>query len=174
MIIAQGVPMATSFSLISISLPTPFAKHEVEALLDCSFKKGIEKAFYHQYRETFLVYTQFNVLTFINWEKEAMHQALMKLGMKDASLLEQRYIFQDYPILIEPDLEVTCKVSNEQIILKEPLSLYLIIIALVISQSVGLEKYEQDLNAHFEKSQQLLDLTQSYSLDILQNSNKRH
>jgi hypothetical protein len=47
-------------------------------------------------------------LTFINWEKEAMHQALMKLGMKDASLLEQRYIFQDYPILIEPELEVTC------------------------------------------------------------------
>ena len=42
MIIAQGVPMATSFSLISISLPTPFAKHEVETLLDCSFKKGIE------------------------------------------------------------------------------------------------------------------------------------
>ena len=65
MIIAQGVPMATSFSLISISLPTPFAKHEVEALLDCSFKKEIEKAVYHQYRETFLVYTQFNVLSFI-------------------------------------------------------------------------------------------------------------
>jgi uncharacterized Rmd1/YagE family protein len=156
--------MSSSFSLVSISLPTPFVKHEIETLLDCSLKKGIEKAFYYQYRDTFLVYTQFNVLTFINWEKEAMHQALIKLGIKDASFLEQRYIFQDYPILIDPQLEITCKVSNEQIILKEPLPLYLIIIALVISQSVGLEKYEQDLDVHFEKSQQLLDLTQSYAL----------
>lgn len=156
--------MATLFSLISISLPTPFSKQEVETRLNCTLKKGIEKAFFYAYRDTLLVYTQFNVLTFINWEKEAMHKALFKLGIEDAALLEQRYIFQDYPILIEPTLEFTCKVSNEQIILKEPLPLYLIIIALVISQSVGLEKYEQDLDVHFEKSQQLLDLTQSYAL----------
>lgn len=103
-------------------------------------KKELKKHFTTQYRETFLVYTQFNVLTFINWEKEPMHQALMKLGMKDASLLEQRYIFQDYPILIEPELEVTCKVSSERLFSKSPFWLYLIIIALVISQSVGLEK----------------------------------
>ncbi|KFL33798.1 MULTISPECIES: RMD1 family protein [unclassified Sulfurospirillum] len=156
--------MATPFSLISISLPTPFSRHEVETRLDCTLKKGIEKAFFYQYRDTFLVYTQFHVLTFINWKKEAMDEALLKLDVKDASFLEQRYIFQDYPILIEPNLEFTCKVSNDQIILKEPSPLYLIIIALVISQSVGLEKYEQDLDVHFEKSQQLLDLTQSYSM----------
>jgi uncharacterized Rmd1/YagE family protein len=162
--ILQGVPMSSSFSLVSISLPTPFAKHEIETLLDCSLKKGIEKAFYWQYRETFLVYTQFNVLTFINWGKESIYKALTKLGLKHADTFEQHTIFQDYPILIDPDLDVTCKVSNERIILKEPLSLYLIIIALVVSQSVGLEKYEQDLNVHFDKSQQLLDLTQSYAL----------
>ncbi len=156
--------MSSSFSLVSISLSTPFAKHEIETLLDCSLKKGIEKAFYWQYRETFLVYTQFNVLTFINWDKESIYKALMKLGLKHADTFEQHTIFQDYPILVDPDLDVTCKVSNEQIILKEPLSLYLIIIALVVSQSVGLEKYEQDLNVHFDKSQQLLDLTQSYAL----------
>lgn len=156
--------MSASYSLVSISLPTPFLKHEIETLLDCSLKKGIEKALYWQYRETFLVYTQFNVLTFINWEKEAIHKALGKLGIKHADTFEQHTIFQDYPILIEPDLDVTCKVSNEQIILKEPLSLYLVIIALVVSQSVGLEKYEQALNVYFEQSQQLLDLTKSYSL----------
>lgn len=156
--------MSTSFSLISISLPTPFAKHEIETLLDCSFKKGIEKAFYHQYRETFLVYTRFNVLTFINWEREQMVAALKKLNLKNAETFEQFAIFQDYPILIEPDLDVTCKIKHEHILLKEPLSLYFVIIALVVSQSVGLEKYEQDLETHFEKSQQLLDLTQSYSL----------
>jgi len=156
--------MSSSFSLVSISLPTPFAKHEIETLLDCSLKKGIEKAFYFEYHDTFLVYTQFNVLTFINWKKEAIHKALAKLGIKHADTFEQHTIFQDYPIIIESGLDVTCKVSNEQIILKEPLSLYLIIIALVVSQSVGLEKYEQDLNMHFERSQLLLDFTKSYAL----------
>jgi len=152
------------YSLISICLPRPYAKHEVETLLVCSFKKGIEKAFYYEYKGTYLVYTHFNVLTFIHWNKEAIITALEKLGIKDAANFEQRTIYQDYPIVIDPTLEITCNVSNEQIVLKEPLSLYLIIIALVISQSVGLEKYEQDLNLHFERSQQLLDLTKSYSL----------
>ncbi len=156
--------MDTKYSLISIYLPLSYSRHEIETRLVCSFKKGIEKAFYYEYRETYLVYTQFNVLTFINWSKEEIIKALEKLDIKEAALFEQRTIYQDYPILIDPTLDVTCKVSNEQIVLKEPLSLYLIIIALVISQSVGLEKYEQDLNLHFERSQQLLDLTKSYSL----------
>lgn len=156
--------MTTSYSLISISLPKPFARHDIETLLDCSLKKGIEKAFYMHYRDTFLVYTQFNVLTFINWEKKEIENALSKLGIKQAATFEQHTIFQDYPILIEPDAPFTCKIDNDKIILKEPSPLYLLIIALVISQSVGLEKYEQDLNVHFEQSQQLLDFTKSYTL----------
>lgn len=42
--------------------------------------------------------------------------------------------------------------------------LYLIIIALVISQSMGVREVRTRLDVHFEKSQQLLDLTQSYAL----------
>ena len=38
--------MTTSYSLISISLPKPFARHDIETLFDCSLKKRIEKAFY--------------------------------------------------------------------------------------------------------------------------------
>lgn len=156
--------MSLAFSLISIALPQAYARHEIETKLRCSFKKGIEKAYYYNYKDSVLVYTQFNVLTFINWDKEAMHEALTKLGFKNARQYEQTALYQDYPILIDPNLEHSCHINNEQIILKEPLTLYLIIIALVVSQSVGLEKYEQDLEGHFERSQQLLDLTQSYSL----------
>jgi len=156
--------MSQKISLISISIPELLRRDEIETRLDCSFKKGIEKAFYAQYRDTYLVYTPFNVLTFINWDKEEMLQALVKLGMKDAEHYEQRSLYQDYPILIEPDLEFTCKVRNEHITLKESSPLSLIIVALVVSQSVGLEKYEQDLEQYFSQSRQLLDLTQSYAL----------
>lgn len=155
--------MKNKIPLVSISLLEPLPRHEIEMKLDCSFKKGIEKAFYAQYRDTYLIYTPFGVLTFINWDKEEMINALLKLGMKDAHLYEQNTLYQDYPILIEPDLDFTCKVSNEHIALKEASSLSFIIIALVVSQSVGLEKYEQDLEKYFIQSRQLLDLTQSYA-----------
>ena len=152
------------YSLVSVYLPSPYSKHDVETRLACAMKKGIEKAFYAHYKETYLIYTQFNVLTFINWEKNAIVQALQKLDVKDAENFEQRLIYQDYPILIDETLSLTCKVDNDRIMIKEPSTLFLIIIALVVSQSVGLEKYEQDLTLHFERSRQLLDLTQSYSL----------
>lgn len=155
--------MDTSFSLISISLPKPLARHEIEIHLECVFKKGIEKTFYMQEGERYLIYTHFNVLSFINWDKASIEKALIKLGVDHAASFEQECLFQDYPILIKPSLDVTCKVTNEYIVLKEPLPIYFIISALVVSQSVGLEKYEQDLDVYFGKSQELLDVTKSYT-----------
>lgn len=149
--------------LVSISLPFALLKQDVEDLLDISFKKGIEKTFYTQLGDTYLIYTPFNVLTFINWDKAAIVQTLETLGMRDADTYETCSIYQDYPICIDTNLKLTCKVSNETIFLKEPSTLYLIIIALVISQSVGLEKYEQDLQLYFSQSKQILDLSNSYT-----------
>lgn len=156
--------MVTKLPLVSISLPIHLTRQEIEDFLGLSFKKGIEKAFYAQLNRTYLIYTPFNVLTFINWEREEMVSALEKLGVNDAQSYEQHAIYQDYPIHIDANLELTCKVSNETITLKEPSTLYLIIIALVISQSVGLEKYEQDLEMYFNQSKKLLDLTNSYTV----------
>ena len=156
--------MNTQLSLVSLFLPKLFARHEIETLLDCSFKKGIEKAFYAEYRDKYIVFTQFNVLTFINYTREEIVSALLKLGIKNPNAFEQHTIYQDYPIMIDPTLELTCKVNNDNIVLKEYATLSLIIIALVVSQSVGLEKYEHDLEAHFMQSRQLFDLTNSFSL----------
>ena len=75
--------MSKLISLVSISLPSLLPRHEIEIRLECSFKKGIEKAFYTEYRGTYLIYTPFNVLTFINWDKEAMLEALKKLDVPE-------------------------------------------------------------------------------------------
>jgi len=156
--------MAQTLPLVSIYLPKPYRKDEIEMRLACSMKKGIEQAFYTEYKETYLVYTRFNVITFINWNKDSIVKALEKLGVENAHVFERHYLYQDYPIEIDASLSSACNVYNERIVLKEPLTLYLVIIALIVSQSVGLEKYEQDLSLHFEESQRLLDLTQHYSL----------
>lgn len=156
--------MNTKLSLISIFLPKSFCRQEIETLLHCSLKKGIEKAFYFEDNNTYIVYTQFNVITFINYTREDIIKALIKLDIQEALTFEQHCIHQDYPIIIDPTLKLTCKVNNDDIILKESSTLSLIIIALVVSQSVGLDKYEQDLEVHFTQSRQLFDFTHSFSL----------
>ena len=156
--------MSRLISLVSISLPSLLPRHEIEIRLECSFKKGIEKAFYTEYRGTYLIYTPFNVLTFINWDKEAMLDALKKLDVPEAHRYEHTTLYQDYPIYIDASLSKACHVTNESITLKEASPLSFIIIALVISQSVGLEKHEQDLEKHFARSRRLLDMTKGHSL----------
>ena len=156
--------MSRLISLVSISLPSLLPRHEIEIRLECSFKKGIEKAFYTEYRGTYLIYTPFNVLTFINWDKEAMLEALKKLDVPEAHRYEHTTLYQDYPIYIDASLSKACHVTNESITLEEASPLSLIIIALVISQSVGLEKHEQDLEKHFARSRRLLDMTKGHSL----------
>lgn len=155
--------MNTKFNLVSISLPKIISLQEIEILLECSFKKGIEKAFYTEQNGSYIVHTPFNVLTFIHYSSEKIVEALLKLGIKDAQNFEQHCLYQDYLILIDSDLELTCKVSNESIILKEGSALLLIIIALVVSQSVGIEKYEHDLDEYFSQSKKIFELTDSYS-----------
>ena len=150
-------------SLISIALPRPFTRQKIETCLDCSLQKGIEKAFFSQENERYIVFTQFNVITFINYSKEELLEALRKLHLKHARRYEEFYLFQDYPIRIVPELEEFCRINNEDILLKNHSPLLLVIIALVVSQSVGLEKYEKELEAYFEQSKQLIELTNSYS-----------
>lgn len=156
--------MSEQLSLVSIFIPELLRKDEIEIKLDCSFKKGIEKASYSEYRGTYLIYTPFNVLTFINWDKEAMLEALKKLGMRDAHRYEHTTLYQDYPIRIDDTLTKSCHINNEYISLKEKSTLSLIIIALVVSQSVGLEKYEHALEKYFTRSRRLLDMTKKHSL----------
>ena len=156
--------MSRLISLVSISLPSLLPRHEIEIRLECSFKKGIEKAFYTEYRGTYLIYTPFNVLTFINWDKEAMLEALKKLDVPEAHRYEHTTLYQDYPIYIDASLSKACHVTNESITLKAASPLSLIIIALLLSQSVGLAKHEQDLERHFARSRRLLDMTKGHSL----------
>lgn len=112
-------------------------------------------------RPLYCVFTHFNVLTLIGYSKDDVIEVLRK-SVKHARRYEEFYLFQDYPLYINSDLEHSCFISNDAITLKHPSTILFVIIALVVSQSVGLERYE-DLEAYFEQSKQLIDLTNSYS-----------
>ena len=104
-------------NLISIALPKLFTRQTIETSLGCSLQKGIEKAFFAHEQERYIVFTQFNVITFINYSREAMLEALHKLHLKHAHRYEEFYLYQDYPIRIDANLSVTCKINNDYILI---------------------------------------------------------
>jgi hypothetical protein len=64
-------------NLISIALPKLFTPQTIETSLGCSLQKGIEKAFFSHEQERYIVFTQFNVITFINYSREAILEAFI-------------------------------------------------------------------------------------------------
>lgn len=143
-------------NVISVYIPKEITREFIENALDVMFTKNIEQARLAKFKEGYLFLTKFNTLTFIDIGKAQVAWALERLGVQNAQNFESHMLFQDYPVIINPALESDFKVTNEEIILKESSVSALSIIALVISQSVGLERYEQMLDKEFPKSREIL------------------
>jgi uncharacterized Rmd1/YagE family protein len=156
--------MKKQMELIAFYLPKPFTRGDIEEALGVTFKKGIEATYYTEVDKALLTYTQFNVLTMINWPKVKIIETLEMLGIEEAENFQEGGIFQDYPIHIDSDLPVNFTVDNDKITLKEYSRISLIIIAHVISQSVALELYEQKLFDYYERSRHLVDTSDTYSI----------
>ena len=156
--------MKKQLDLIAFNLPQHIERTNIEEAIGLSFKKGIEATYYAQVDEALLTYTQFNVLTAINWSKERIRELLEALGLEEGEVFEGGGIYQDYPVCIDSDLALNFTVDNETITLKEYTLLNLLIIAHVVSQSVALELYEQKLSDYHERSRFLIDATDTYSI----------
>jgi len=162
---AEGVSfMKKQMDLIAFYLPKPLTRNDVEEVLGVILKKGIEATYYAEIGDAIIMYTQFNVLTMINWPKSRMVEVLESLGFEDAQNYTQTGIYQDYPVRINSELPVNFTVSNDMITIKEKLLISLIIIAHVISQSVALELYEQKLADYYERSRHLIDTADTFSI----------
>jgi uncharacterized Rmd1/YagE family protein len=157
-------------NLLSLYLDRPLSQSSVEYSLDLPMSKGVENGYYGRNETLHVVLSPFGVLTVIADEKKTVLEALSKLGilMSDTHPL----ITQDYPIRIDPDHAEVFSVTNEAIILREGSVLSLNIIALAISQSVGLERYEKRLDALFTQSRRIVESIHTFSFmrrkDLLQ------
>lgn len=156
--------MNDRLDLYAVYLSKPLTHSAIEKVLDTTLKKGIETMFYAEVDSSMITYANFNVLTFINWHIDAIPNILSQLGIQDTDKLLAKNIHQDYPIEVDPKLETLFCIDNQKITLKEYSRTSLLIISHVISQSVALEVYENKLSDYYERSRNLLDESDTFSI----------
>ena len=149
-------------NLLSLYLDRPMSKSTLEYSLDLPMNKGVENGYYGCNASLHVVLSPFGVLTLIADEKKTILDALSKLGISMDD--EQELITQDYPIHIDPDHSEAFSITNEAITLREESVLNLNVIALAISQSVGLERYEKRLDTLFAQSRHIVESIHNFSI----------
>jgi uncharacterized Rmd1/YagE family protein len=151
-------------NLLSLYLDQPLTHAKIEYALDIVLLKGFENGYYGLNHKLHIVLSPFRVLTLISEEKREILDALDKLGITLHTEDESSHPYQDYPILIDPSLPTSFSVTNEAIILKETSITSLNIIALAVSQSVGLETYEHRLDMLFSRSRRIVESIHTFSM----------
>jgi uncharacterized Rmd1/YagE family protein len=84
--------------------------------------------------------------------------------VENAQNYESNYLHQDYHIEIEPTMEKEFKAMNDKVLIKSKNESLLLIIAIIVSQSVGMERFEQLLDKNMPKSKMLLDDEKNFSI----------
>jgi len=151
-------------NLLSLYLDQPLSHAKIEYALDIVLIKGFENGYYGQNQTLHAALSPFKVLTLISEDKKQILDALDKLGITLHTEDERSHPYQDYPILIDPTLKTSFSVTNEAITLKEKSILSFNIIALAISQSVGLETYEHRLDTLFSRSRRIVESIHTFSM----------
>lgn len=148
-------------NLLSLNLNRNLTKTTIEYSLDTVMNKGVENGYFGQNDALHIALSPFGVLTLIAEEKKTILNALSLLGI---SMEDEELITQDYPIHIDPSSSEAFVVTNEAIILREVSTLNLNVIALAVSQSVGLERYEKRLDTLFSQSRRIVESIHTFSI----------
>lgn len=151
-------------NLLSIYLPRPLTKAAIEYAVDITMSKGVENGYYGHNDTLHVVLAPFGVLSLIADEKKTILNALSALGISLDSEKEGGILTQDYPVRIDPTIAEAFEVTNEAITLKTASTLNLNIIALAISQSVGMEHYEKRLDTLFIQSRRIVESIHTFSI----------
>ena len=149
-------------NLLSLYLDHPISKSALEYSFDLTMNKGVENGYYGRNDTLHALLAPFGVLTLIADEKRTILSALSTLGISIED--EQKLITQDYPIQIDPNHPEAFSITNQVIILREDTVLSLNVIALAISQSVGLEHYEKRLDTLFSQSRRIVASIHHFSI----------
>lgn len=151
-------------NLLALYVNQSITRTAIESALEIRLIKGFENGYYGQNKTLHLVLAPFGVLTLISENKKEITQALHKLGITLHADEEPSHPYQDYPIEINPSLPRSFEVTNEAIILKNSSVISYNIIALAVSQSVGLEVYEHRLNTLFGQSRRIVESIHTFSI----------
>lgn len=151
-------------TILSLYPERIFQKEELELPLGIRLSRSIEKTMVAKLDEGYIFWTKFGVITFVGFTRDQIIQQLRRLQLAHPDDFEQKVPYQDYALRIDPQLEKAFKINNDEIILKELSVSLLSIVALVLAQSVGLEKYERLLDRQLAKSKHLLEGFKTFSI----------
>ncbi len=138
--------------LYSYHLEKSPPKEEIELRLGIRFERVLEKAFYAKVDDKYIFLTAFGCIAFLGFTKSQIDDFIKPL----ASQVSLGRINQDYKIEEDPNLPTSFKVTNEKLFLKQKSDSQMFVAALIVSQSVGLEKYEAVLDTKLATSKSLL------------------
>jgi len=142
--------------LYSYHLEKSPQKEEIELRLGLRFERVLEKAFYAKLGDKYIFLTSFGCLAFLGFGKTEIDEFLRPI----AEQVKLGHINQDYKIEEDHELPVSFRVTNEKLFLKSKTDSQLFVAALIVSQSVGLEKYEAVLDSKLATSKSLLSQKQ--------------
>ncbi len=131
-------------------------KEEIELRLGVRFERVLEKAFYARIDDKYLFLTSFGCISFLGFSKHELEQLIKPLSHH----VKLGYINQDYKIEEDPSLASSFKITNDKLFLKSKNDSFVFVAALIVSQSVGLEKYETILDSKLATSKNLLSQTE--------------
>ncbi|BBP45689.1 hypothetical protein THMIRHAS_10620 [Thiosulfatimonas sediminis] len=151
-------------NIVSIYLPPDYSAQEIAEQLQLTMHKGIEATHFAQINEfRWLFFCQFDALTFVNWNRLQIIDALEKLGIEHATDFEAQMLHQDYRLIVDDTLQQSFSVDNETIRLKSFTPSNLMVVALVLAQSVGLEHFEIEVERYYGIGRRMLELSGRFS-----------
>lgn len=132
-------------------------KESIELVTGVRFEKSIEQAWFGKSDNGYIFMTRYGTLCFLGFTKDQIISFLHLLQIPYANDYKTHYLHQDYKICVDETLLNIFKIENDKIFLKHPSESLLSIVAIVVSQSVGLEKFEQLLDENMPKSRKMLN-----------------
>ena len=124
---------------------------DMRRFLGVSFARALEKAFYAKIDDKYIFLTSFGCMSFLGFSKPEIERFIEPLGDR----IKLGNINQDYRIEEKPDITSSFKITNDKLILKTFNDPQLFVAALIVSQSVSLEKHEAALDTKLSASKKL-------------------
>jgi len=133
------------------------SKESIELVCGMRLEKSIEQMLVGKNETGYIYFTKFGTVCFLGFSRSQIVSILRAIQIENADNYES-HIYQDYEIIIDDTLDKNFKVSNNEVRIQKIDDGFLSIIAIVVSQSVGLERFEQLLDENMSKSRKLLNI----------------
>ncbi len=132
-------------------------KESVELVTGIRFEKSIEQTWFGKNDVGYVYMSRFNTVCFIGFDNAQIISFLRAMQVPNAQNYKSHYLHQDYKIKVDESIDKPFVATNNEVVIKEQSESLISIIAIVASQSVGLEKFEQLLDENMPKSRMMLN-----------------